>query len=462
MALSEEYKKTVSDNPYMLQIGETPEQYNVRVEGLRSKPTNQPTIGSLGLDTGQSPYDQEIERLQNERFSNLNEPAPTREGVRKEITDMFQAQIDALNRAAAEEKARLSTRYAEIGKRRLGTERAQQSSTGMLGQVSGESAIRGVESDTAEELGTAQRAVDAALAEKLGVLSSEARRLELEEYNSRIQARQGTLQDKLNYYSNRATQALNRVNTLAQSALLQGVDLSSPENETYLNTYAKQIGVSPETLKTSYLTAKTAAEEENLKKESEKEKIEFERGIELEKLGQAREKIGLDYKLSQQKFEEDKRQFGLNYALNAKKLALEEAKEGTKSEKAQGANELKTSALQSAKDLLDKFISSKGTSAVGKSRMLTFGKTIPGSEARDFEIQFNNLKSLLSLDNVKHLKGQGQVSDAERRLLSEASSKLDLNQSEEEFKQALDDIYTALGGNVIEATFNFDKFNLPH
>ena len=136
---------------------------------MTKQQTNQPTIGSLGLDTGQSPYDQEIERLQNERFSNLNEPAPTREGVRKEITDMFQAQIDALNRAAAEEKARLSTRYAEIGKRRLGTERAQQSSTGMLGQVSGESAIRGVESATAEELGQQQRAVDTALAEKLGV-----------------------------------------------------------------------------------------------------------------------------------------------------------------------------------------------------------------------------------------------------------------------------------------------------
>lgn len=110
-------------------------------------------------------------------------------------------------------------------------------------------------------------------------------------------------------------------------------------------------------------------------------------------------------------------------------------------------SEMKTNALNSAQELLNKFNTGKGTAAVGMSRM--FGtQYIPGSDPKNFEIQFNNLKSLLSLDNVKYLKGQGQVSDAERKLLSEASAKLDLSQSEGEFKKALQDIIKALSGST--------------
>jgi hypothetical protein len=110
---------------------------------------------------------------------------------------------------------------------------------------------------------------------------------------------------------------------------------------------------------------------------------------------------------------------------------------------------LKENALKSANDLLSKFESGSGTSAVGASGLLnSFGYGyIPGTSRADFVIQFNNLKSLLSLENVKFLKGQGQVSDAERRLLAEASAKLDLAQSEGEFKSALIDIKNALSGD---------------
>ncbi len=109
------------------------------------------------------------------------------------------------------------------------------------------------------------------------------------------------------------------------------------------------------------------------------------------------------------------------------------------------ATDLQKQAGESAQALLDKFNQGVGTQIVGKSRIFTFGKAIPGTKAADFEIQFNNLKSLLSLDNVKLLKGQGQVSDAERKLLADASAKLSLNQSEPEFKRALQDVSVVLG-----------------
>jgi hypothetical protein len=108
------------------------------------------------------------------------------------------------------------------------------------------------------------------------------------------------------------------------------------------------------------------------------------------------------------------------------------------------ATDLQNQAGASAQALLDKLINGKGTSAVGTSRIFQIQR-IPGTAAYDFEVQFNNLKSLLSLDNVKLLKGQGQVSDAERKLLAEASAKLDLGQSEAEFKKSLQDVAVVLG-----------------
>ena len=108
------------------------------------------------------------------------------------------------------------------------------------------------------------------------------------------------------------------------------------------------------------------------------------------------------------------------------------------------ATELENSALTSAQALLDKFNKRQGTQIVGASRFWTGGKAIPGTASADFEAQFNNLTSLLSLDNVKYLKGQGQVSDAERKLLADSATKLNLNQSESEFKQTLSDIVETL------------------
>jgi len=102
-------------------------------------------------------------------------------------------------------------------------------------------------------------------------------------------------------------------------------------------------------------------------------------------------------------------------------------------------SELKLQAKDSAKALLDKFNEGGATGAVGfgtgVSRFVT--GLVGGTPIQDFTVQFDNLKSLLSLDNVKLLKGQGQVSDSERKLLADASTKLSLSQSREEFRKTL-------------------------
>lgn len=112
--------------------------------------------------------------------------------------------------------------------------------------------------------------------------------------------------------------------------------------------------------------------------------------------------------------------------------------------------ELGLAAKTTAQGLLDKFNKGEGTSAVGKSGMLdSFGYgLIPGTARANFVTDFNSLKSQLSLEGVKYLKGQGAVSDSERALLASAVTKLNLSQSEDEFKTTLQGIIDKLNGNA--------------
>ena len=121
---------------------------------------------------------------------------------------------------------------------------------------------------------------------------------------------------------------------------------------------------------------------------------------------------------------------------------------------------MKTNALTSAKELLDKFVKREGTAAVGGTNILQIQR-IPGTASFNFQVQFDNLKGLLSLDNVKYLKGQGQVSDAERKLLEQASAKLNLGQSEAEFKKALQDVVKSLSGKSIPLATNVVRMTGP-
>ncbi len=116
--------------------------------------------------------------------------------------------------------------------------------------------------------------------------------------------------------------------------------------------------------------------------------------------------------------------------------------------------ELGRNAAAAAKGLIAKMDSGQGTSAVGGSRL--FGGAIaaatPGTDAANFSIDFQNLKDTLSLDGVKYLKGQGAVSDAERALLASAVTKLNLSQSEGEFKKTLQGIVDRLEGSADAAS----------
>lgn len=90
----------------------------------------------------------------------------------------------------------------------------------------------------------------------------------------------------------------------------------------------------------------------------------------------------------------------------------------------------------------------------------TFGKIItkvPGTEAYDTARQIQQVKDQLSLASVGKLKGQGQVSDAERMMLANAATTLDLGMTKEAFKAELMKMKKILNRSIGVETKNEDK-----
>lgn len=107
--------------------------------------------------------------------------------------------------------------------------------------------------------------------------------------------------------------------------------------------------------------------------------------------------------------------------------------------------EMGIQAGQEAQSILNEFDSGKGKLAVGKSAPIGWlAGVIPGTETGDFKKRVDMLKGKLSVDASRYLKGQGQMSDAERELLKNAVSDLQYSQSEEAFKNSLKQIIDKL------------------
>lgn len=104
----------------------------------------------------------------------------------------------------------------------------------------------------------------------------------------------------------------------------------------------------------------------------------------------------------------------------------------------------KSKATQEIADLVDKVLAQDTNPITGAVR---FGVgNVFNRSGKKTEALFNQLKAKLSLDNVKSLKGQGAVSDAERKLLENASSSLNPEMSDTDFRATLEELRKNLRG----------------
>ena len=101
-----------------------------------------------------------------------------------------------------------------------------------------------------------------------------------------------------------------------------------------------------------------------------------------------------------------------------------------------------------AGELYTMIMEGKGTSLVGGTRNLLYGQIaslFTGTDAANLKSKYQKLANKLSVDSASLIKGQGQISDGERRMLTEAANELDIgNQGTLEFVDALETIMVRL------------------
>lgn len=112
--------------------------------------------------------------------------------------------------------------------------------------------------------------------------------------------------------------------------------------------------------------------------------------------------------------------------------------------------------VQDALDTITAIKNSKGLAgAVGaKGPTSLFGyldKPIAGTEAAGVVVQFDRLKSLLALENLKYLKGLGAMSDREFATIQSVSSALSRDMKEKAFKEELGRLETVLKNRTSSA-----------
>lgn len=103
-----------------------------------------------------------------------------------------------------------------------------------------------------------------------------------------------------------------------------------------------------------------------------------------------------------------------------------------------------SSAAQQAFSLADELLRMDTNKISGFGNKLA--TLIPGTSSQLTKNKYDQLKALLSLDNIQMLKGTGQISDKEQEILENASTSLGRNLSDVAFKKVLTDLRNELGG----------------
>lgn len=376
---------------------------------------------------------------------------PSQAEIQRQTMARFQAEVDALDKLYAEKKSEA----AIAGSGLLGSSSAIQARRGLIGSDFGAAQTGKVEKYNQ----SVQDALDAEKGAKIGAILSKANEDAAAEFEAKTAARKAGAKEYISFLAGAADKKKEKVTSYVSELLNAGV--AEPGDFSEL---AKQLGATTQSVMAEYNKQKAAmqpAEKANtvvapgssiFDSKGNLVATAPERPVDNKPVTQSVGGNLLQWnpqtggwntiftapETSNQKIVKVN---GIDYVQNADgSLSTPNVPQGSSE-----ASSLKSQALTSAKELMQKLLNGQGTSAIGKSAILQF-QNIPGTEPYNFKVQMNNLKSLLSLDNVKLLKGQGAVSDAERRLLEQASSKLDAGLTEDQFKATLQDLITGLSG----------------
>jgi hypothetical protein len=108
-----------------------------------------------------------------------------------------------------------------------------------------------------------------------------------------------------------------------------------------------------------------------------------------------------------------------------------------------GEDKTKSKASEDVLNVVDQLMGRSTGEISGMPNVKAF---IPGTDTQLTKNLFDQLKGMLALENRQKLKGSGQISDYESKVLDKAASALGRNLSDTDFKKVLEDLRKGLSG----------------
>lgn len=433
-----------------------------------------------GFGSGVSnPYASEYDQLQIDRYNQSQKPI-NRDAIRKQKIAEFQAQIDATNQIFSNLTAQANVQ----GEGRLGQQRAISARSGNLQQPRGEAQKEQVITYNNQITGDIAARQNAAIS----AIMIEAQDRADAEYQAKVNAKELGAQAYLQYLGQAEERKSTNAQAVLQSLLAQGLTLEDIPQEQF-GQIANSLKMTPQELQNVYRgeLAKAAAAQEAAEYERFLKDREF--GLEENKFGFEQDKFNAEYGLNvlkennlnaresnkfaldQLKYNFDVTKFNQEFALNSRKAEAEirkinndiangganqpidpefAAKYGlplglTKGQLA-GVIPGQQEKLDAAKSELLELDNINGLietlkkgapSLVSNTLGINIPRLLPGTNTNALKDKFNQLKAILSLDNAGKLKGSGAISDAERKLLADSVSSLNINSKPEAFIEEL-------------------------
>lgn len=229
----------------------------------------------------QSEDDEALEKAREAQYRMIQDSASYNPDVddpiiRAKAISSVQSEIDALNKAAAEQKAEIARRLGIQSTGELGNQRALLAGSGMLGQVSGAAEKSNLMTAQEERLQGYHRQVDIATSSAISALMAEARRSANEEILAKKTAYSESPQAIIDYLTTKKERTAERISSIVSKALLNNIDLS---DASLVKNLALSMNVNSSDLSNAYKSAK--AEQDALNAEAEaqaqKEAIEQEK-----------------------------------------------------------------------------------------------------------------------------------------------------------------------------------------
>jgi len=262
-------------------------------------PTNPPTNGTTPNDAyGNLLYETPEEKAYREALERQGEEARLRgetnvdeNSIRNNVTDRFQAEIDALNRIYAEKK---KIAFRE-GEGRLGSDAAIQSRRGLLGSTFG-----GAQTEKVGQFNNEiQSGIDSELQANLSQIYSKIKTDVASELAAKTEAKKAGASEYLEFLRGSAERKQQRVSNTVRNMLLNNLN----PDDAMFKGLAEQLGVSVDSLKASYNELKSASDSASEDKRLERAKTQSEidknyggMEIDLQKLGLDMDKFNYQQK----------------------------------------------------------------------------------------------------------------------------------------------------------------------